>query len=215
MKILISAYPHTGVEQFSSIIIDSTKSYRKNNPTEMPEGGEWVIAKKDSMLLLGNYGYDVTQYTILRNPLEAVALNVDIWFSGVTDQLINGNNVINRDNIKTNKELSESDKNFITHQLEVYRSYMLCAQINKKVKYFKYEDIFQNPVQCVRRVLDISAPRLSGINIMIDPTKLHNDDNNHSEFYEIIKDHILNHPDYEYTQKLYETFASKTEVITE
>lgn len=215
MKILISAYPHTGVEQFSSIIIDSIKTYRNSNEHEMPEGSEWVIAKKEPMLLLGNYGYDVTQYSILRHPLEAVALNVDIWFSGVTDQLINGNNVINKDNIKTTNELSESDKGFIDHQLEVYRSYLLCAQINKKVKYFKYEDIFNNPVQCLRRVLNISAPRLSGINIMIDPTKLHNHDNKKSEFYDLIKEYILNHKDYEYTVKLYELFLSSAEIIEE
>ena len=159
MKILINAYPHAGVEQFYSLISSAIREDRTENKNELAEGSEWIIWKKEPVISIGNYGDDVTLCTIVREPAENIAVNVCGWFTGKTGQIIYGSEVMQKDNVKQELSLTEKDIKFIKHQMMVFKSYMLCAQLNKDIKVFSTDQIKSDPAAAVNLALDISGSK--------------------------------------------------------
>jgi len=157
MKILINAYPHAGVEQFYSLLASTIREDRTENMNELAEGSEWIIWKKEPVISLGNYGEDVTLCTVIMEPAENIAINVCGWFTGKTGQIIYGSEVMEKENIKEDLTLSEKDIKFINHQMMVYKSYMMCATLNKNLNIFSTNQMRNNPVATIGKILDISG----------------------------------------------------------
>jgi hypothetical protein len=159
MKILINAYPHAGVEQFYSLLASTIREDRTENMNELAEGSEWIIWKKEPVILLGNYGEDVTLCTVIMEPAENIAINVCGWFTGKTGQIIYGSEVIEKENIKEELELFEKDIKFINHQMMVYKSYMKCALLNKNIKVFSTDQMKNDPIETINKILDVSGSK--------------------------------------------------------
>ena len=210
MKLLLNAYPHAGVEQLYLMVASSIRDNRTSNFHEMAEGDEWTIFKKEPIILLGDYGNDVSLFTIVRNPLENIAMNIDAWFSGLTGQLIYGNEVLDTNNIKKSSGLTEKEYKFLTHQIEVYKSYMVCTQRNSKVNIIKYEDLINKREESVKKILDMSGFNSKFMNYDALSQAPIEFDVPRTEYFEEIKTHIENHKDYPEVLNLYKEVYSKS-----
>lgn len=209
MKILINAYPHAGVEQFYSLLASTIRSDRTENMNELAEGSEWIIWKKEPVISLGNYGEDVTLCTIIREPAENIAINVCGWFTGKTGQIIYGSEVMKKENIKEELVLSEKDIKFINHQMMVYKSYMVCATLNKNLKVFSTDQMKSNPVQTINSMLDISGSKHKrDFGNAIVKRGFHDDEVN-KDHYDMVVSYIHSTEQYQEILKLYNTLLER------
>jgi hypothetical protein len=203
MKILINAYPHAGVEQFYSLLASTIRADRTENMNELDEGSEWIIWKKEPIVSLGDYGKDVTVCAIIREPADNIAVNVCSWFTGKTGQIVYGSEVIKKENIKEELNLSEKDMKFINHQMMVCKSYMMCASINEKLNIFSTEQMKNDTIETINKILDISGSKhLRDFNSPIVKRGLMDDEVN-QDHYNMVVSYIKSSEQYKELLELY------------
>jgi hypothetical protein len=207
MKILINSYPNSGAWTLADMCIRITKDSQTNNYHHMPEGSDWIIWKHEAIMLIADFGNDVTQYFILRDPIESIAHNVDRWFSGHVGRVIEGKSIVKESQIKTNNELSIREKEFIDNQIMIYMSYLNCLDLNNKNVLLLYSEMEEKPLDIAMRIL-----KNSGVsNEKMKYSNIHNKLEEHikTQAYQSVVDYIYSHKDIKSVYKKYNYFIDQ------
>lgn len=159
-KILINSYPRSGSTTFLNAIRASVARLIPPYTQIFFHENSWVCKSHIPIIFAGTYPEDTEIYTIVRNPLDAIVSNVYRWSKGYTGNVVNGNMVVNQNQVKTAVELDQTLINLINHQISQYISYMsLYVDNHDKIKAFSYEAIQTRITEC----LDIVFPDLDTV----------------------------------------------------
>lgn len=201
MKILINSYPNSGAWSVADMCVRMVKDSQTENYHHMPEGNSWIIWKHEAIMLLCDFGLDVDSYFILRDPVEAIAHNVDRWFSGHVGRVIEGKSVVKEDQIKSGDTLTLREKQFIDNQVMIYNSYLNCLELNNKIIKVKYSDLESNPISFCTNILKNSGVAKENIKT----SHIHNQIESHikTEAHESITKYLRSHTNTEDTYKKY------------
>lgn len=201
MKILINSYPNSGAWSVADMCVRMVKDSQTENYHHMPEGNSWIIWKHEAIMLLCDFGLDVDSYFILRDPVEAIAHNVDRWFSGHVGRVIEGKSVVKEDQIKSGDTLTLREKQFIDNQVMIYNSYLNCLELNNKIIKVKYSDLESNPISFCTNILKNSGVAKENIKT----SHIHNQIESHikTEAHESIIKYLRSHTNTEDTYKKY------------
>jgi len=207
MKILINSYPNSGAWTLADMCIRITKDSQTNNYHHMPEGSDWIIWKHEAIMLIADFGNEVTQYFILRDPIESIAHNVDRWFSGHVGRVIEGKSIVKEGQIKTNSELSLREKEFIDNQIMIYMSYLNCLDLNNKNLLLLYSEMEEKPLDVAMRILKNSG-------VSSDKMKyshIHNKLEEHikTEAYPSVIEYLSSHKDIAEVYNKYNSFIDQ------
>ena len=171
MKILLNAYPRSGLTTFAIEVRRAFRIFRTHNLQDMAEFDEWIIDKHEPFIYFGNYGDDVILLGIIRNPIDAISSNTERWLKGFTGNTIEGIRILDKrqNKIDSIENLGPVELDFIKHQIKVYTSYLSCLEKNiNNVKCFTYEQTRNETDKCLKNIMIFS-----GINInQIDDNKL-------------------------------------------
>jgi len=201
MKILINSYPNSGAWSVADMCVRMVKDSQTENYHHMPEGNSWIIWKHEAIMLLSDFGLDVDSYFILRDPIDSISHNVDRWFSGHVGRVIEGESIVNEDQIKSGSNLSIRENNFIDNQLMIYNSYLNCLELNNKIIKVKYSDLENNPVLFCKNILKKSGVAEENIKT----SHIHNQIESHTktDAYESIVEYLKSHKDIQETYSKY------------
>lgn len=203
MKILLNSYPLSGHIPLTQSIIRLTGAITKDNPEQMAEGSNWVIWKQEPIIFLGNYNDDILLCSVLRNPLEVISLNVDRWFSGISEKMVYNIPAGDDSNKNQGDTLSNRDIEFINHQVRMYKSYANSLDMSKKDIYItSYDKYISNGSAVIIDILNKAKVDFSLVNtndIMIN----HDVDKPETKVYDQIVEIIKNNPDFNYINNWY------------
>lgn len=188
MKILLNAYPRSGSTTFTDSLRKSVRDTRPGNYTELAEGNDWIIYKHEPFIHFGFYGDDVVQATILRDPIDAIASNVERWFKGFTGNVIQGVRIVNNGlNIIDSIDVLDDQKlGFINHQIEIYQSYLKCLEKNiDNVTCFTYSQTRNQTDICIKNLLILSGVDISKIREYNIDNTISNREDKHPIYYQV------------------------------
>lgn len=195
MKVLVNSYPKSGTTMFTNAINMAIGPLELEGTKQMPlpYGKNWVTWKHENIILMGNFGDDVIICNILRNPIDAISSNVDRWFSGFTGNVIQGVPVHNPKIINRNPELTEENRGFIEHQKDMYMTYLKSLYLNfNNITVFTYEQLKNNPEQCVNNIIALSNEDYSRANHYHTRSLLCKSPSERGTHYQAIRDYLSN-----------------------
>lgn len=160
MKFLFNAFPKSGSQTFAQTVRRAIREIRDGNHEEWPEYNDWVICQYDPVINLGNFGNDVVQISVVRNPSDAITINTERHFKGFLGKQINDIPLLDKDGdiLAGKTTLTDFDKEFIDHQIDRYNSYINCLNKNiDNIICFTNEQTRKQTKTCVQNVLSFAG----------------------------------------------------------
>lgn len=203
-KILINSYPRSGSTTFLNAIRASASRLIPPYSQIFFHEDSWICKSHISVIFLGTYPDDISIYTIIRNPLDAIVSNVYRWSNGYTGNIVNGNMVVSQNQIKTDTAIDEIFLDMISHQINQYISYVsLYIENRERVTAFSYEAIQNKVSEC----LDIIFPDSSSIDYEAAIAKVKNPTDptlEKTEIHSTIKRYVENSSEFSRALRLYQ-----------
>ena len=209
-KILINSYPRSGSTTFLNAIRASVARMIPPYTRIFFHEDSWVCKAHIPIIFSGIYPKDTDIYTIIRNPLDAIVSNVYRWSNGYTGNVVNGNVVVNQNQVNSESELNHTLTSLIDHQIELYISYMsLYMDNHERIKSFTYEATQNRISECLDIVLsDIETIDYeSGLQQVKNPPE---PTSTKTDIYYAIKEYIENSPNLGKALDLYKIAKTKT-----
>lgn len=188
MKILCNAYPWSGQIDFTQSLIRSL-NHDYNNKAQWVEKDNWITWKQEAIIFLPKYD-DVTLCTIIKNPEESIATNVDKILSGYNGQKILGKDFSEGSWINPTEKLIDRDYKIIEYETKMYLSYIECMIKSKnKILILNYNDYKNNTLDICMKVFDaakVSLDKINKENIIFQDTINHKQSVLYNQILEVI-----------------------------
>lgn len=217
IKVLVNSYPRSGTTTFTDAIRMSCVKKNIKFGEDFFHKDSWVAKSHIPVLFLGDFPPNITVATILRDPVDAITSNCFRWTNGYTGNIVQGKIVIDKSRENKENKFDELLKDLIRHQTEQYISYLYCLKNgSKNTIIFSYEDIQNNIVKCINRIVKVSNLTLenldydAAINIIKNPpqpTKIKTD------LYYEIKQYLMSVDLLEECYLLYNDILTKKEIL--
>lgn len=168
MRFLFNSYPKSGNQTFANVIRYAIADIREYNKEERPEFKDWVICQYEPVVHLADFGKEITQVSVIRNPSDAITINVERMLRGFFGRQIYSVDTRDKemDILDTKEYLTEYDKGYIDHEIDRYNSYIACLDKNiDKIICFTNEQTKYLTSDCTKNLLSLSS---------IDYTKIDN-----------------------------------------
>lgn len=159
MKFLLNSFPKSGSQTFGHTIRRAIREIRDGNHEELAEYNDWVICQYDPVINLANFGPDVVQISVIRNPSDAITINTERHFKGFLGKQIKDIALVDKESdvLAGKTELTQFDKEFIDHQIQRYNSYLHCLNKNiDNIVCFTNEQTRKQTKVCIQNSLSFA-----------------------------------------------------------
>lgn len=160
MKFLLNAYPKSGSKTYANILRRAIRGIRVPNEEELPELTDWVICQYEPVVHLAKFDNSIIHISIIRNPLDAITINVERMLSGFFGKQFYGIDTVDKNNniLSSKTSLSNKDKLYIDHEIERYNSYINCLLLNiDNIVLLTNEQIKNETATCTKNILSIAG----------------------------------------------------------
>jgi hypothetical protein len=196
MKFLFNAYPKSGSKTFANVLRNVIQPIRIENDEERPELEDWVICQYEPVVNLATFSKDVIQVSVVRNPSDAITINVERMLNGFFGKQFYGIDASdkNKDILSNKTYLSHKDKSYIDHEINRYNSYIACLDENiDNIVCFTNEQIKNNTFQSTINLLAMASIDYAKLPSERFQKKIYDNIPFHP-FSSIIRDYIENNP---------------------